>query len=91
MIQNDTNHVYQLNIHLNEDDLIGRWMSNTRAEVKYEVYEKEHIMKPEYWGGYTRHNLIRRKKYDLSDNMIDDEYVVENHAIMMYAPFLENK
>jgi len=91
MIRNDTNDVYQLKIELVQEELTGSWLSNSRAEVRYEVYEKEHIMRPEFWGGYTRHNLICRKKYDLSGHLIGDEYVVDNHAVMMYAPFLENK
>ena len=91
MIRNDTSDTYQLKIELVQEDLTGKWMSNARAEVRYEVYEKEHLMRPEYWGGYTRHNLIYRKKYDLSGNLIDDEYVVDNHATMMYAPFFEKQ
>ena len=48
-------------------------------------------MQPEYWGGYTRHNMICRRKYDKSGNLEADEYIVENHAIMMYSPFLEKQ
>lgn len=29
------------------------------------------------------------KKYDFEGNLIEDEYITENHAIMMYAPFLQ--
>ena len=91
MVRNGTDNVYQLKIELDNEYLTGKWISDTRAEARYEVYEKEHIMKPEFWGGYTRHNLIYRRKYDLADNLADDEYVTENHAIMMYAPFIENE
>ena len=45
-------------------------------------------MNLEYWGGYTRHNILRREVYDMDGNFIDDEYVTDNHAIMMYRPFL---
>ena len=37
---------------------------------------------------YTRHNLIHRRIYGLNGGFVDDEFVVENHAIMMYSPFL---
>ena len=44
----------------------------------------------EYWGGYSRHNEIWRKKFDMvSGDLIDEEFVAANHAIMMYEPLLE--
>jgi len=88
MIKNNTNQVFQLVLEVTEHELKGAWMSDKKPSYKYEVYEREHIMKPEYWGGYSRHNVLFRKKYDLDNNLMDDEYVIENHAIMMYSPFL---
>ncbi|MDR1329497.1 MAG: VanW family protein [Oscillospiraceae bacterium] len=88
MIKNNTDQAFQLALEVTETDLKGAWLTDRPLRYSYEVYEKEHIMQPEFWGGYTRHNLIFRKKYDLSGSLIDDEYVVENHAVMMYAPFL---
>ena len=38
-----------------------------------------------------RHNVIRRKVLDHIDNEIADDFVTENHAIMMYEPMLEGK
>ena len=40
-------------------------------------------------GGNIRHNTIFRKVYNGQDEEIDDEYVTDNHAIMMDDPFLE--
>lgn len=91
MIKNNTDRIFQLVLELSESELKGAWMTDKPPTHIYEVYEKEHIMKTEFWGGYSRHNLIFRKKFDLDGTLIDDEYVVENHAIMMYAPFLDNK
>lgn len=91
MVRNDTDRVFQLELRVGERNLHGAWISNAPPLFTYEVYEKEHIMQPEYWGGYTRHNLLYRKKYDADGNLLDDEYVVENHAIMMYSPFIEEK
>lgn len=88
MIKNNTSQDFSLKLEINEAHLRGSWYSNKAPQFIYEVYEKEHIMRQEYWGGYTRHNTIFRKKFDLEKNPIDDEFVVENHAIMMYAPFL---
>lgn len=31
---------------------------------------------------------IRREIYDMDSNLIDDEYVCENHALMMYEPLI---
>lgn len=89
MIKNNTAQIYQLNVEVTETDLCGAWTSNEPAEYTYEVYEKEHIIQHEIWGGYTRHNLIYRKKTNADGDIVDDEFVVENHAIMMYQPFLE--
>lgn len=88
MIKNNTNQKFQIKVGVTDKDLVGSLRSDSPPEYVYEVYEKEHIMKPEYWGGYSRHNLLYRKRYTLDRRFIDEEYVVENHAIMMYAPFI---
>ncbi|GEL77848.1 hypothetical protein TMU01_20830 [Tenuibacillus multivorans] len=54
----------------------------------YEVYEKDHRITQEFWGGYVRHNQINRKVFNLEGEQIDDEFITENHAIMMYNPML---
>ncbi|MGL5436455.1 MAG: VanW family protein [Lachnospiraceae bacterium] len=89
MIVNNTDDVFQLHISFDNDYLVGEWRAGRELESTYEVYEKEHLMQPEYWGGYTRHNMIYRRKFDRDGNLEADEYVVENHAIMMYSPFIE--
>jgi len=87
-IKNDTEQIYQLNVYLTDTHLVGEWRSDLPATRSYEVYERKHWITLEYWGGYVRHNTIHRKVYDLDQNIIDDEFVTENHAIMMYPPFL---
>ena len=91
MIQNNTDSIFQLTLEITDEHLKGAWLCDRPAAFTYEVYEKEHVMQSQFWGGYTRHNLIHRKKYDTQGNFLDDEYVVENHAMMMYAPFLMAK
>jgi vancomycin resistance protein VanW len=88
IIENNTPQKFQLEIKITNEFLEGAWLCDTLPEFKYEVYEKEHIMQSEFWGGYTRRNIIYRKKYDSRNNLLDDEFVVENQAIMMYAPFI---
>jgi len=91
MVKNNTPHTFQLHLSVEEQDLKGAWMCDTPPEFRYEVYESDHIMQSEYWGGYTRRNVIRRRKLALCGELLDDEFVVENHAIMMYSPFIEDK
>lgn len=88
MIRNDTDRMFQLAVRVTGDDLEGAWMSDRPPVLTYEVYEKNHMMRREFWGGYTRHNVLFRKVYDADKNLLADEYVVENHAVMMYEPLL---
>jgi vancomycin resistance protein VanW len=87
-IKNQTQNIYQLAVYLTDTHLVGEWRAEVPPIQEYEVYEKEHLITQEYWGGYARHNKIHRKVYNLNHQLIDDEYITENNAIMMYAPFL---
>jgi vancomycin resistance protein VanW len=87
-IKNNTNQTYQLHLHLTDTHLVGEWRTDQQPLESYHVYEKEHWITPAYWGGYLRHNLIYRKVFNRQNHQIDDEYVTENHAIMMYEPLL---
>lgn len=91
MIRNDTSSPVQLNLWLTDTTLYGNWRTTIKPMETYLVYEKEHVMKQELFGKYSRHNYIYRKIIDLNGNEIADEYVTENHALMMYEPFLEDK
>ena len=90
-IKNETNQTYQLIVYLTDTHLVGEWRSTAPPIRKYEVYEKEHWITHEDWGGYVRHNVIHRKVYARDGELIDDEYVTENHAIMMYEPMLTER
>ncbi|ABR47625.1 VanW family protein [Alkaliphilus metalliredigens QYMF] len=89
-IKNETNYNYQLVVYLTDTDLIGEWRVEVPPTRRYEVYEKEHWITHEFWGGYLRHNKIHRKVYNLENELIDDEFITENHAIMMYEPMLDS-
>lgn len=91
MIRNDTNHSFQLKIWLTDLNLCGCWRVTYKPIEEYQVYEKEHYIKRENFGKYSRHNFIYRKVYDFGGKEIADEYIAENHALMMYEPFLEDK
>lgn len=88
-IKNETNSTYQLMIYLTDTHLVGEWRASLPSTRTYEVYEKEHWITNEYWGGYVRHNRIYRKIFNVDNELINDEFLTENHAIMMYEPMLE--
>jgi vancomycin resistance protein VanW len=87
-ITNTTNRTYQLNVKLSDTHLIGEWRSDFPAFHSYEVYEKDHWITQELWGGYVRHNTIWRRVRNLEGDLLEDEFITENHAIMMYEPML---
>ncbi|MDR3601584.1 MAG: VanW family protein [Desulfosporosinus sp.] len=87
-IKNDGPHDYQLRVWVGNLDLEGQWRCEQPCPFKYEIYESEHLINHEWWGGYMRHNVIRRKVLDHNLNEIADDFVAENHAIMMYDPLL---
>ena len=59
-------------------------------EYSYQVFETDHLIKMQPWGGYTRHNRIWKRRTSLIDGMTSEELVTENHAIMMYNPLLSS-
>lgn len=91
MIRNDTDEDFQLRINVGQINLEGSWLSNNEQIYKYEVIEKNHEFKSEYWGGFSRHNELYRRRYTKSGDFINEEYITENHALMMYSPFLETR
>lgn len=86
-IYNGTEQPYQLNLYLDEKYLVGEWRANEALDYEYEVYEEKHWITHEPWGGYVRHNILRKRTLKVKE-IINDEYVTENHAVMMYQPFL---
>ena len=88
MIRNDTDHTFQLRLTVGEKYLEGQWRCNAPPLYIYNIVERDHEMKSEYWGGYSRHNKLYRQTFDTDGNFISEELVVENSAIMMYPPFL---
>lgn len=90
-ISNDTDSDYQLLTWLDDNYLYGEWRSQDVPEHIYSVYEKEHYITHEWWGGYIRHNTIYRKVSSLDGQVLGDVLVSENHAIMMYDPMLPSE
>lgn len=46
-------------------------------------------MKPEYWGGYERYNELYQHQYNQDNQLIHEQLVITNAAIMMYSPFID--
>ncbi|MFZ7102720.1 MAG: VanW family protein [Peptococcaceae bacterium] len=90
-IYNATDKPYQLYVYLTGEHLVGEWRTVNQPPQIYEVYEKSHWITQEDWGGYVRHNVLHRRIANLNHKLIADEYITENHAIMMYQPFLSER
>ena len=88
-IRNDTPYEYQLLVSVGDNDLEGEWRCEHPSSRTFQIYESQHLIKQEWWGAYTRHNVIKRKTFDLSGGLLADEFVTENHALMMYEPLLQ--
>jgi len=86
--RNDTNQTFYLRLWLTDTRLCGEWRSNQPGLYTYQVYEKEHLITHEPWGGYMRHNRIKRRVINCAGDIMADELVADNHAIMMYPPLL---
>ena len=89
MVRNDTDMDFQLTIHVGEENLEGEWRAAKPPMNIYKVEERNHEMRREYWGGFSRHNVLYRQRFDPDGTFLDEEYITENHAVMMYAPFLQ--
>jgi vancomycin resistance protein VanW len=88
MIRNDTDNDFQLCVRVKKDKLCGEWRSAQPPDLQYEIVEKNHSIRGEYWGGFTRHNELWRKVFRANGDCLREEFVTENHVLMMYEPFL---
>lgn len=96
MIRNDSETEYAILIWIDGGVLHGEWRTKNPVKDFYDVYQKEHWISSEMGGVYVRHNTIWRKHFfkeraDSKPELLGDEYVTENHALMMYEPLLESR
>ena len=85
--KNETDMDFQINLWMDEEYLRGELLSSIPLDATYQVVERNHVMKQQYWGGYTRHNQIFRIEHRANGEQIE-KLLVENHAIMMYNPLV---
>ncbi len=89
-LTNSTKQNFQIQIWLSDTHLEGGIYSDSPIPHRYVIEERNHQILGEPWGGYSRHNQIFRQVYSIDENhLIQEELVTENHAIMMYQPFLD--
>ncbi len=88
-LRNDTDADIQINLWLDSTHLNGEIRSACAPSVTYRVFETDHQIRHQWWGGYTRHNRIWRYRINAQGGIEATEPVAENHAIMMYNPLLE--
>jgi len=85
-----TPHDYQLRLRLDETQLIGEWRCGSPRAFRFDIVERDHLIRAEWWGGYSRHNALHRLRYELAaGTLMGEEFLTENHAVMMYQPLLE--
>ncbi len=88
-IRNPTQDIYQLSLWQKKEWLRGAWRSSVPQKHRFEILEKNHAIRPEWWGGYSRHNELWRKRFEIEGGLFKgEEFLTENHAIMMYEPLL---
>lgn len=91
MIRNDTDWEFQLCLRVEKENLSGECRSAQPPEERYELVEKSHRIRGEYWGGFTRHNELWRRVFGPEENSIREADIMENHVFMMYELFLSEK
>lgn len=89
MVRNDTRQDFQLFLRVGEVHLEGEWRSINAPDYGYKIVERNHRMEREYWGGFSRHNQLYRQTLSPAGKILHEELLTENHALMMYSPFLE--
>lgn len=87
-LANETDMTFRIDLWLDNEYLNGKITCDSPLPYKYKVVETDHLIKQQWWGGYTRHNKIWKHKINKEGELQSEELVTENHAIMMYNPLL---
>jgi vancomycin resistance protein VanW len=89
-IKNNTNSTFQIDLWLDAEYLNGEIKGDIEPEALYSVFETDHHIKHQWWGGYTRHNKIWKRCQNKKTGICLEELVSENNAILMYPPLLDS-
>lgn len=88
MIRNDTQQPFQLCLRVGQTHLEGTWRAMTPPEYRYQIVERNARMEQAFWGGYVRHNELFRRIFTPDGELVREEFLFANDAIMMYNPLL---
>lgn len=88
MIRNDTEQDFQLCLRVGETYLEGEWRAVAAPQVRYHIVERDARIEQASWGGYIRHNALYRQIVDREGLLLEEQFLFENDAIMMYSPLL---
>lgn len=86
-IKNETSTDFQIKLWMDTTHLHGKLVSSDKLSTTFRVEERGHIIQQQFWGGYSRHNQIIKIETDSTGKDYQTP-LVENHALMMYNPFL---
>lgn len=89
MIRNDTKQTWQLCVRVTDTQLEGEWRCSEPMTDIYEIEERNHEMRSEFWGGFSRHNDLYQLRYNKDGVLLEEKHIVHNSAVMMYSPFLD--
>lgn len=90
MIRNETDQVFQLCLRVGETYLEGEWRAVSEPQLTYRILERDACINQASWGGYIRHNALYRQVLTLDGTLLEDQFLFENDAIMMYSPLLSS-
>ncbi len=86
-VKNNTTNSFRINLWMDDIFLNGELLSEFEIKEKFRIEERNHLFSQQDWGGYSRHNRIFKITTDENNNETE-ELLVENHAILMYSPYL---
>ena len=86
--RNPSQSTYTIRLWQDDTHLWGEILCDTAPTHRFEVFETDHCIRQQWWGGYTRHNRIWKRRINLADGSEEVLPISENHAVMMYAPLL---
>jgi len=88
-LYNPTDRNYSIHLWLDDEYLHGEIRCSEPLVHRFEVFETDHQIRQQWWGSFTRHNRIWKRKTAPDGTVESETLVAENHAIMMYNPLLE--
>ena len=62
---------FQLCLRVGETDLEGEWRSDRPPQFRYQIVERHHEMRHEWWGGCSRHNELYLQVFDLEGELLE--------------------